>query len=655
MKRTALILTILTTAWAAGAPPQWTPELSMKIQRVSAALPSPDGRAAVWTQTRAVIAKEKSVNLTHVFLAPAGTSRVVQLTRGEKSATNPWFSPDGRYVYFSSRRSGNPGLYRIAVAGGEAVRILEWKGALGAYRLSPDGKWIAFTGRRPDAEREKAKKAKLDFFVVDANPPNHRLWVISSDPETARRNPPRKLFTANYHVGSFRWSPDGRLIAFEHRPSPALDFGSRTDISEVVVESGEVRPVARTAANEHAPRYSPDGRYLAYVETLGNRASDMDGERIVLLGRDGGRRRLPATFEENPSLIGWSPDSRRLFYAEPRHTRAAIYAMPLNGSPEIVYRPASGTLGRGAFLNATGTCLGFAQESPVDPPEAYVLSLAAGAPRRVSRANAGRQLPPLGETRVVKWNSKDGQEIEGLLTLPPGYENGRRVPLVLNIHGGPSGVFTESFIGGPSLYPLAVFAAKGYAVLRVNPRGSAGYGRQFRAAVRGDWGGMDYQDLMTGVDHVIEMGIADPDRLAVMGWSYGGYMTSWVITQTRRFRAAAIGAGITDTVSMWGTNDIPTVLSDYFNGPWWERFDLYVERSPLTHVAAVTTPTLILHGAKDPRVPTTQGYEFYRALKRRGVPVKMVTYPRTEHGPREPKFVLDIMRRHLAWVEEHLR
>jgi len=245
-------------------------------------------------------------------------------------------------------------------------------------------------------------------------------------------------------------------------------------------------------------------------------------------------------------------------------------------------------------------------------------------------------------------------EIEGLLTLPAGYQEGEKVPLILNIHGGPAGSFGETFIGSPGLYPIAVFAAKGYAVLRPNPRGSSSYGREFRAAVRNDWGGVDYRDLMAGVDHVIDMGIADPDRLAVMGWSYGGYMTAWVITQTQRFQAAAVGAGITNLISMWGTNDIPSTLDDYFGGPYWEQSRGYVERSPMFHVNRVTTPTLILHGANDPRVPTTQGFEYYNALNRRGVPVKMVTYPRTKHGPDEPKFTLDIMRRHLEWVAKHI-
>jgi dipeptidyl aminopeptidase/acylaminoacyl peptidase len=254
---------------------------------------------------------------------------------------------------------------------------------------------------------------------------------------------------------------------------------------------------------------------------------------------------------------------------------------------------------------------------------------------------------------VIRWKGKDGVDVEGLLTYPVNYQAGKKVPLILVIHGGPAGNFNESFIG-TGLYPIAAFANKGYAVLRANIRGSVGYGQKFRSSNFTDWGGGDYQDLMTGVDSVIARGVADPNRLAVMGWSYGGYMTSWVITQTNRFKCAAIGAGLTNLVSMWGTNDIPSVMDEYFGGSPWDAAQAYAKSSPLNFVKNVKTPTLILHGEVDPRVPVSQGYEMYHSLKRLGVETKMVVYPRTEHGPKEPKFVLDILERHLAWAESHL-
>ena len=261
----------------------------------------------------------------------------------------------------------------------------------------------------------------------------------------------------------------------------------------------------------------------------------------------------------------------------------------------------------------------------------------------------------LAETKVIRWKGKDGRDIEGLLTYPNGYQPGQKYPLILNIHGGPAGAFGETFTGRFSIYPIAVFAARGYAVLRPNPRGSSGYGRDFRFANVADWGGQDYEDDMAGVDTVVSMGVADPDHLAVMGWSYGGYMTSWVVTHTNRFKAAVVGAGVTDLWSFTGTSDIPGFLPDYFGGEPWAQFEAFAKHSPITYAQNAKTPTLILHGEADVRVPTSQGYEFYHALKKQGVITKMEVYPRTPHGPREPKFILEIAQRNLDWVDQYAR
>ncbi len=260
---------------------------------------------------------------------------------------------------------------------------------------------------------------------------------------------------------------------------------------------------------------------------------------------------------------------------------------------------------------------------------------------------------PVGRTELIRWKS-DGVEVEGLLTYPVGYERGKHYPLLLIIHGGPAGVFVQTFIANRAIYPIAAFAAQGYAVVRCNVRGSSGYGKKFRYANYKDWGGGDYRDLIAGVDHVIQMGVADPQRLGVMGWSYGGYMTSWVITQTKRFKAASVGAGVTNLVSFNGTSDIPSFLPDYMGAEFWDNLDVYRSHSAMYNIKGVSTPTLILHGESDERVPISQGYELYNARRRQEVPVKMVTYPRQPHGPREPKFVLDIGQRNLDWFNHYL-
>lgn len=626
----------------------------MQFQTVSAVTPSPDGKWAAWVQTRQVIETERSEAVSQIWVGTTDGKRRFQLTRGEKSSSSPAWSADGASVLFLSDRGGGAQIHRIRIAGGEAEKLTEFKGAIGEFQLSPDGKTIAFAGHETDPDEEKAKKEKRDLHVVDANLPNALLYTVPVEPGADGKRKQKKLFDAKYHVVDFDWSPDGKAIAFSHMPTPNTNDWTRADIHEVDVESGKLKALAETAAAERSPHYSPDGRYIAFQKSSVPPRWAFD-DRIALLNRQSGVvRELPVTKDQQPAILGWAADSSHIVFSESRRTRTAIDAMPIDGPPVPVFEPAHGVVA-GAKLNRGGTHMGAAWESLEQAPEAFVLSARDHTPVQVSRANTDVAKLPLGHTDVITWKSKDGREVEGLLTYPVNYEKGKRVPLVLNIHGGPTGVFGESFIGRSGLYPIATFAAKGYAVLRPNPRGSSGYGREFRFANYNDWGGRDYEDDQAGVDAVIAMGVADADRLAVMGWSYGGFMTSWTITQTKRFKAAAIGAGVTNLWSFTGTADVRDFIPDYFGGEFWDNFDAWQKHSPIAHIRGVTTPTLILHGEADDRVPVTQGYEYYNSLKRQGTLTKMVVYPRQPHGPREPKFVLDIMQRHLDWVEKYVR
>lgn len=646
-------LVLLSTALALHAADSWTPALSMKVQAVADVIPSPDGKLAVWTQTRAVMEDEKSEYLTHVFLGKTDGTWRRQLTRGEKSANAPAFSPNGEFLFFLSDRAGKRNLYRIPISGGEAEQLTNWKGTIASYAISPDGKQVAFVGAEEDKDDEKRKKSKNDFKVIDADPKNQTLYSMPLDGEMPGK--PKRLIGSDKHTVSIHWSPDSKHIAVERRPTPSANDARLADIVEVNAATGSQSILAATAATEAEPRYSPDGRYLLFLHAPGGVDA---GRRMALLSRaDNTIRELPPTFDEQPSVIGWSPDSKRIFYAESKGTRATIHAIPVDGPPVPVLAPDQGTIGLAVRMNASGTHIGFVKQNTDAPVEAWVAPCAAnsvGAPVRVSAVNVNLTKAPLGKTDVIRWKSKDGLEVEGLLTYPVDYQPGKRVPLILVVHGGPSGVYGETFIGAPTQYPIASFAAKGYAVLRSNPRGSSGYGKKFRQMVIKDWGGLDFQDLMSGVDQAIKMNIADPAKLAVMGWSYGGYMTAWTVTQTNRFKAAAVGAGITNTVSMYGTQDIPRVFEDYFGSKPWEDPATYSKSSPMQFVKNVKTPTLILHGENDPRVPPGQAQEFYRALKDLGVDTKLVLYPRMPHGPNEPKFTLNIMEQHLEWVSKRL-
>jgi dipeptidyl aminopeptidase/acylaminoacyl peptidase len=661
----------------------WTPEFAFKVKRVTAVRPSPDGRRVAFVVGTAVMEGEKSEWLSQIWVADADGGTPRQLTRGEKSSTAPDWSPDGQWIAFVSARGkdkdgkdARANLWRIRVDGGEAEPLTSEKGGASSPRWSPDGKRIAFLLTDPRSEdEEKAEKEKRDARVVGEDVKRIRLAFVAAEKDAEGNRPLRRLTAGEASVGNvegpghFDWSPDGRWIAFDHQPTPHADDWGKADVSIVDVESGAVRTLAATPAAESNPFFSPDGRTVAF-EVAEAPVRWAGASRIHLVPVEGGAGRpLALTFDERPGTIGWTGDGTRLVVSEARGTVTRLSLLPADGGAPVDITPVDMTV-EGAALSASGTRIGFTSQAPDRAPEAFVadvpgLVAAAKGQRPPARKAAAwtpvqvshvQDLPAiaLGRTEVVTWAAPDGKTIEGLLTYPVGYSAGSRVPTVVMVHGGPTGVFARSYTAGPSPYPVAGFATRGFAVLRCNVRGSGGYGREFRYANYKDWGGGDYKDILAGVDALIARGVADPERLGIMGWSYGGYMTSWVITQTKRFKAASVGAGVTNLMSFTGTADIPSFIPDYFGGEYWDTFDAWRARSAMFNVKGVTTPTLIQHGEADRRVPVSQGYELYNALRRQGVTTKMVVYPRQPHGLQEPKLVLDAMTRNLEWFEQYV-
>ncbi len=352
--------------------------------------------------------------------------------------------------------------------------------------------------------------------------------------------------------------------------------------------------------------------------------------------------------------MGWTGDSRNVLVAEIFGTTTGLQSLPVDGGSRSVVLEGDG-VARSVSLSGDASMMAFTWQNTDTPADVYVSPVDHSGKRKLTDVHAHVPRPTMGRTELLSWRSQDGEyTIEGLLTYPVDYEPGRRYPLVLNVHGGPAGAFTQSFTGGPSIYMIQQFAQEGVAILRPNPRGSTGYGKEFRYANFRDWGYGDMDDLMAGVDHVIDMGVGHPDSLLLMGWSYGGYMTSWIVSQTDRFQAASMGAGLSNLVSMYGTTDIPEFMASHFGGRPWEDMREYLRHSAMNFVGNAKTPTLIQHGGEDRRVPLSQGKEFYRALKKVGVPVEMVVYPRQPHGIREPKLLRDAMERNLNWFNKWL-
>lgn len=633
----------------------WTPEQEMKVKAVGAVRVSPDAKKVAYTVNAPVMTPEKSEFVSQIWVANVDGSDAVQLTYAEKSSDNPQWSPDGRMIAFTSSRSGKSNLYVLRLIGGEAEQLTDVKSGVGNFSWSPDGARIAFVMREaPTDDEEKGNKGKDDWRWIDENVKLSRLNVINLQKDANGKREPRPLGGSVNVESDFKWSPDGKTIVFTRTKMPKADYWTSADLLALDVATGNVKTLAATNAAESEPSYSPDGKWISF-SISGDPPRWAGYRRIAIIPAEGGTPRLLAeTFDAQPAVIDWSPDGKRVYFSETRGTRSRIAAVDVTTGAISEINSGNEVLG-GVSLNRSRNTFGFTLQSPDKAPEAFVSSAGSFAPVQVSRVNADLPKLLIGKTEIVKWKSADGLDVEGLLTYPVDYKAGTKVPLLLVIHGGPAGVFTQSFLAGSrGVYPVASFASKGFAVLRVNPRGSSGYGQKFRFANIKDWGGGDYQDLMTGVDEVVRMGVADPERLGVMGWSYGGFMTSWVITQTHRFKAASVGAAVTNLMSFIGTADIPSFIPDYFGGQPWENLEIYRTHSAMFNAKGVKTPTLIQHGEADERVPISQGYEFYNALKVQNVPVRMIVLPRMPHGPNEPKMVLKSKQTNLEWFEKYL-
>lgn len=636
----------------------WTPEMQINTKAVGSPRVSPDGKRVVYTVSDAVMTADKSEYVSQIWMATSDGKENYQVTFGDKSSANPKWSPDGSAIAFTSTRKDNKNnLFVLRLFGGEAEPLTDVKSGIGNFEWSPDGKWIAYSMSDAKSEdEEKNDKARNDFRWVDENFKLARLYVIPVEKDASGKREVKKLTSDDRQVNDFNWSPDGKTIIFSHVKSPAVNDWPSADISLVDVATAKVAPFATTAAAETSPLYSPDGKWI--VATVSDMPVRWAGnDRIAVYPASGGSPKvLPLSHDGQPNVLGWMPDSNKIMFTETKGTGTALFEADVAANTVTEDNYQNAAIGQVSMTRiGPAFALSMVVQKTDAPQEVFALSPGARGLTQISHANDSVAKTPVGKTEIIKWKSKDGREIEGLLTYPTGYVAGTKVPMILNIHGGPTGVFVQSYIGGRGVYPLAAFASRGFAILRANPRGSSGYGTEFRYANIKDWGGMDYQDLMTGVDKVIEMGVADPERLGVMGWSYGGYMTSWIITQTHRFKAASAGAPVTNLMSFNGTADIPNFVPDYFGGQAWEIPEVYAKHSAMFNIKGVTTPTLIEQGDADVRVPISQGYELYNALKQQGVPTRMLVLPRQPHGPTEPRMQLAAMQANLDWFEKYLK
>jgi dipeptidyl aminopeptidase/acylaminoacyl peptidase len=636
------------------------PEDLVDIRGVADVQISPDGKRVAFVVTEPADPKKpQQARDSNIWSVPAdGSEPPRQFAASPKKESHPRWSPDGRYLAFLSERGQPAGeekdakaqLYLMRTDGGEAEQLTSLKGEVLALKWSPDGKMIAFTVRDPKSEGEQKKeKDGYDEVYVDHDYKFARLWVISLGERQM------ELVTKqDFEVNDMAWSPDGSELALRVSSTPRKDdvyWHSRL----VVVRrlTGEVtRTLTETAADiSGSLRWSPDGKLISTGLFTPNRISAWLG----LVPAEGGpARQLLKDYRGTVWGVEWTPDSRTLIGQALEGTQAKLISID-SASGAVAQLADSSVRGQNFSLSADGRTIAYLQQPPDSPGDIWVMTIGQ-SPRRVTSLHPQVVSWRIGNMKEISWkDKKDALTHHGVLITPPDFRAGQAYPTIVQVHGGPMWAWPLAWQG--SWHDWGHYlASHGYVVFLPNPRGSTGQGWQFAEANRDDWGGGDFQDIMSGLDYLVEQKIADPNRLGIGGWSYGGFMTSWSVTQTDRFKAAVVGAAVTNLFSFNGTTDItPSFLRNYFVDLPFRRRAVYDNHSAMAFLQNCRTPSLVIHGDSDERVPVSQGWEFYNGLRMLGVPAEMVVYPREHHGISERPHQLDLLRRVLAWYDKHLK
>ena len=636
---------LLSPAFLAAAVPTIDQNLSLR----SAAGPqiSPDGKTIAYEVQKTNW--EENAFETEIWIAHLAAPHDNYLvTTGKKSSSSPRWSPDGREIGFLSDRDGKKQIYVISLAGGEARGVSKSETPVIAFKWTPDGKNLVYTASDADPKEMKDRKEKYgEFEIVKSEYEMNHLWLQPLEGKATQLTSGKA-----FSVTGFSISPDGSKIAFGAAANPTPGSSGSSDLYTVGISDKTVHKIVDMRGPESNPMWSPDGNQIAFQTANGEEFYFFANSRIAVVSANGGAPRvLTAKFDEDPQLLAWN--SQGIFFEAREKTAAYLFKMdPATGNARRVGE--NDTYAYSAFsLTPDGKAAAFLRASPTAYPE--VFASATGHFQPVALTSLGDQMKDftLAKREVISWKSKDGAIIEGILLKPADFDPKKKYPLLVVIHGGPTGI-DQAVIRQERSYPVEQFVAKGALVLKPNYRGSAGYGGEFRALNVRNLGVGDAWDVLSGVDSLVSQGFVDPNRMGCMGWSQGGYISAFLTTSSDRFKAISVGAGISDWSTYYVNTDITPFTRQYLKATPWDDPEIYKKTSPITYVKQAKTPTLIQHGELDKRVPIPNGYELRQALEDEGVPVKMVVYKGFGHAIDKPKQQRAVMEHNLAWFSKYI-
>ena len=610
---------------------------------------SPDGKQIVFVINRADWKANRHIG--HIYRINTDGTNQVQLTFGERGESSPRWSPDGKSIAFTARRDPDTAnqIYVLHVEGGEARKITSHAAAAGNITWAPDGKSIYFTATdAKSAEERERDRVQDDVYAFEENNFKQRhLWTTDLEGKTKR------ITEGDWSAGSYELSSDGTRIAMHRTPGPLLGFNERGEVWAMDASGANAKQLTTNTVSENNAALSPDGATMLFTSASNGQFDNYYNDKLFVVPVAGGAVRvlLPdVSYQiENAS---WSKDGRSIYFTANMGVRNEIMKVDVSTRQVTQLSKGDHTLQGWSFDEDSGVHV-FLRNTAPRASEVFTMPAAGGEMRRIT-AVFDEDLAKFKSARIeaIKWKGQDGITVEGLLYYPIDYKAGEKYPLIVATHGGPA---SSDRFGFATEYQ--VYAAKGYAVLRPNYRGSTGYGDAFlRDMVKGYFK-QAHHDVITGTDHVIAMGIADPTKLIKMGWSAGGHMTNKIITVTDRFKAASSGAGAANWISMYAQSDIREYRTPWFGGTPWQAnapIDLYWNHSPLKDVSRVKTPTIFLVGEQDPRVPLPQSVEMFRALKSNGVPTHLYVAPREGHGWTELRHRLFKLQIEMEWFEKYV-